>query len=160
QTTPSSAVLEHGGTSTRAAELCQQRPGLTQIGGVEALSEPAVHVRQQCARLVAPPLRLPQPAQAHGHPHRGGSAQCPPAAGPGRQLGHDAGPEPHSASESAYTRDQTPPEAGATASHYPNLPQQGVPCGTPTPLLSSLVCSIPCHTEGKRMGRHTTHAVV
>jgi len=61
---------------------------------------------------------------------------------------------------SAQTRDQTPREAGATASHGQDLPQEGLPCGTTTPLLSWLTRSISCHTEGKRVGRYTTQAVV
>jgi hypothetical protein len=38
----------------RAAQFCEQRVGVLQVGGVEALCEPVVDFGQQAARLVAP----------------------------------------------------------------------------------------------------------
>jgi|SoiMethySBSTD1v2_1073268.scaffolds.fasta_scaffold427411_4 hypothetical protein len=49
-------------------QLLQQRPGLLQVGGVKALSEPAIERGQQLAGCGAFVLVLPQPAQAHRRP--------------------------------------------------------------------------------------------
>jgi hypothetical protein len=46
-------------------QLVEQCLRLFQIGGVEALGEPAVDWRQQLARLGAPSLVAPQPRKAH-----------------------------------------------------------------------------------------------
>src|SRR5947208_2206050 len=46
----------------------QQHPGFLQVGGVKALSEPAVNLRQQLAGFDALALLLPQATQAHRHP--------------------------------------------------------------------------------------------
>ena len=51
--------------------LCQrlqQYLGLLKVGGVKALSEPAVDRCQQRAGFGVLALALPQPAQAHGRP--------------------------------------------------------------------------------------------
>src|SRR5215831_8275915 len=47
-------------------QLFQQRLGLLQVGGVEALGEPAVDRGQELARFHALALLLPQARQAHG----------------------------------------------------------------------------------------------
>jgi hypothetical protein len=49
-------------------QICQQRLGLLQVGGVKALGEPAVDRREDLARFVALALLPPQPAQARRRP--------------------------------------------------------------------------------------------
>ena len=51
-----------------SGQLLQQRVRLLEVGGVKALGEPAVDLRQQVTRPLSLPLPLPQPAQAHRHP--------------------------------------------------------------------------------------------
>src|SRR5215475_4629111 len=46
-------------------QLLQQRLGFLEVGGVEALGEPAVDRREQVVRFLAFALLLPQAAQAH-----------------------------------------------------------------------------------------------
>src|SRR5207249_10116103 len=46
--------------------LLEQRVRLLQVGRVEALGEPAIHLRQQVAGLIALALLLPEPTQGHG----------------------------------------------------------------------------------------------
>ena len=57
--------------TTSSSQLVEQRLGILQIGGVEALGEPAVDRRQQLARLGGLALVAPQPGEA------GGGAQFP-----------------------------------------------------------------------------------
>src|SRR5437764_13632131 len=47
-------------------QFVEQRLGLFQIGGVEALGEPAVEGREQLARFGPPTLLAPSPPQASG----------------------------------------------------------------------------------------------
>ena len=53
-------------SSGRLHQLGEQRPGVFQIGRIEALGEPAVEGREQVARLVSPALLGPQPGEARG----------------------------------------------------------------------------------------------
>jgi hypothetical protein len=46
----------------------EQRLGVLQVGGVEALGEPTVERGQQLVCLGTPVLPLPQPTQAHRRP--------------------------------------------------------------------------------------------
>jgi hypothetical protein len=46
----------------------EQHSGLLEVGGIEALGEPAVDWRQQGASLSALAVALPQPRQARGSP--------------------------------------------------------------------------------------------
>lgn len=52
--------------STAPAELFEKYLGLLEIGGVEALCEPAVDFGEDLARLVSPALFREQPSEAHG----------------------------------------------------------------------------------------------
>jgi len=56
-----------------AAQLVEEYSGVFQVGGLEALSEPAVDVGEHCASLVAPVSLRQQPGQARR------SAQFPPS---------------------------------------------------------------------------------
>src|SRR5690349_17956039 len=49
---------------TWLAELVEQRPGVLQVGGIEALREPTVDRGEQVARRVVPTLPLPEASQA------------------------------------------------------------------------------------------------
>ena len=46
------------------SQLGEQFPGIPEIGGVEALGEPAVDGREHVARLAPPTLVAPQPGEA------------------------------------------------------------------------------------------------
>src|SRR5262249_56798992 len=48
-----------------SGERLQQRLGLLQVSGVEALGEPAVNRRERLARLILLALMLPKPSKAH-----------------------------------------------------------------------------------------------
>jgi hypothetical protein len=54
----------HSRIQTWSAELVEQRPGISEIGGVEALGEPAVDRREQVVRLGAPALLGPESGEA------------------------------------------------------------------------------------------------
>ena len=56
------------GGSTISRQLLQQRFGLLQVGGVKALGEPAVDLRQELVSGSTPALTLSQATQAHGGP--------------------------------------------------------------------------------------------
>src|SRR6516225_6793105 len=51
-------------TSPASCQLGDEFRGVFQVGGVEALGEPAVDGREQLARLAPPALFSPQPRQA------------------------------------------------------------------------------------------------
>jgi hypothetical protein len=60
--------------------VCQrleQRLGVLQVGGVEALGKPAVVRGQQLVRLGTAALTLPQPSEAHRRPHLQGLSLLP-----------------------------------------------------------------------------------
>jgi hypothetical protein len=52
--------------ATGSTQLVEHRPCLFEIGGVEALGEPAIDGRQQVVRLCAAALVVPQPGKARG----------------------------------------------------------------------------------------------
>src|SRR6516164_186192 len=52
--------------TTGSRQFLEQRLGVFQVGGVEALGEPAVNRRQQIARLGPPALFAPQPSEIAG----------------------------------------------------------------------------------------------
>jgi hypothetical protein len=54
------------GRRTLSTQLVEQRLGILQIGGVEALGEPVVDLGEHPARFVASALLLPQSREADG----------------------------------------------------------------------------------------------
>jgi hypothetical protein len=54
------------GVASLACQRFQQGPGLSPIGGVNPLREPAIDLCQQVVNFFAPALALPQSTQAYG----------------------------------------------------------------------------------------------